>query len=162
MLFRSQGYHSARVECGDSRYVRRHYIERSRDQLCDQVQIIVSATMPMPSFALYRLPHQDSYTSVVQTVGDTLELHSPVELNGRSGFVVAPFSVTAQYPLLLIRPDVVESQMVGRKCSCHQLLFSGGSVQSLRTVGTDSTCRPDRVSGPSGQTVRTVTNQAQQ
>lgn len=110
----------------------------------------------MPSFALYRLPHQDSYTSVVQTVGDTLELHSPVELNGRSGFVVAPFSVTAQYPLLLIRPDVVESQMVGRKCSCHQLLFSGGSVQSLRTVGTDSTCRPDRVSGPSGQTVRTV------
>ena len=68
--------------------------------------------MSASSFAIYRLPHTDVATFIQQTEGEPAELHSCTELNGRSGFVVAPFEVTEEQPLLLIRPDVVESVLV--------------------------------------------------
>lgn len=61
----------------------------------------------MGGFAVYRLPNQTECTLVVQHEGDPEELHSPSELNGRSGYVVAPFAVTEREPLLLIRADEV-------------------------------------------------------
>lgn len=61
----------------------------------------------MNSFALYRLPRQTVCTLVEQDGGDVQELSSCAELNGRQGFVVAPFSVTTAQPIVLIRPDRV-------------------------------------------------------
>jgi isochorismate synthase len=63
----------------------------------------------MSAYAIYRLPHEDCATLVQQTEGEPAEFLSCTELNGRHGFVVAPFEVTAQQPILLIRPDRVES-----------------------------------------------------
>ena len=63
----------------------------------------------MSAYAIYRLPHEDCATLVQQTEGEPAEFLSCTELNGRHGFVVAPFEVTAQQPILLIRPDCVES-----------------------------------------------------
>lgn len=63
----------------------------------------------MSAYAIYRLPHEDCATLVQQTEGEPAEFLSCTELNGRYGFVVAPFEVTAQQPILLIRPDRVES-----------------------------------------------------
>ena len=63
----------------------------------------------MSSFAIYRLPFADHCIRVEQTDGEPAELHSCTELNGRSGFVVAPFDITPEQPILLIRPDVVKS-----------------------------------------------------
>ena len=63
----------------------------------------------MTGFALYRLPHEKQVTLVAQNEGEPLKLPSINELNGRSGFVLAPFSVTSEEPLLLIKPDVVKS-----------------------------------------------------
>ena len=62
----------------------------------------------MQSFALYRLPHADCATLVRQREGMPAEYQSCEELNGRSGYVFAPFQVTPQQPILLIRPDDVE------------------------------------------------------
>lgn len=62
----------------------------------------------MSAYAIYRLPHEDHATQIRQTDGELAEYHSCAELNGRRGFVVAPFEVTAQQPILLIRPDEVE------------------------------------------------------
>ena len=62
----------------------------------------------MSAYAIYRLPHEDHATLIRQTEGEPVELLSLTELNGRQGFVVAPFEVTAQQPILLIRPDEVE------------------------------------------------------
>ena len=59
----------------------------------------------MSVFAYYRLPHADHYTVVRQTSGEPLRLHSCSELNGRKGFVVAPFQVTGECPILLIQGD---------------------------------------------------------
>ena len=66
----------------------------------------------MSAFAIYRLPHEDCATLVQQTEGEPAEFLSCTELNGKHGFVVAPFEVTAQQPILLIRPDRVESFLV--------------------------------------------------
>lgn len=62
----------------------------------------------MTSFAVYRLPYASTATMIRQTEGKPVELLSCAELNGRQGFVVAPFETTQQQPILLIRPDVVE------------------------------------------------------
>ena len=62
----------------------------------------------MPAYAIYRLPHASYCTKIEQTEGEPAELMSCVELNGKEGFVVAPFEIKAQQPILLIRPDKVE------------------------------------------------------
>ena len=62
----------------------------------------------MSCFAIYRLPHANYCTKIEQTDGAPAEFMSCVELNGREGFVVAPFEAKADQPILLIRPDQIE------------------------------------------------------
>ena len=62
----------------------------------------------MAAFAFYRLPYKDSYTLVMQNYDDPEKLSSVDELNGKSGFVIAPFMPSEECPILLMRPDVVK------------------------------------------------------
>ena len=64
------------------------------------------------AFAIYRLPYGDYATLVQQTEGEPAELLSCTDLNGRTGFVVAPFDVKPGQPILLIRPDEVFRQEI--------------------------------------------------
>lgn len=63
----------------------------------------------MTGFALFRLPHEQQVTMVAQTEGEPLELASCEDLNGQTGFVVAPFAVSAGTPIVLIQPDIVKT-----------------------------------------------------
>lgn len=63
----------------------------------------------MAAWALYRLPHADHYVRIRQTSGEPEALLSCAQLNGREGFVVAPFDIRPDQPVLLIRPDAVEA-----------------------------------------------------
>ena len=72
----------------------------------------------MSAYAIYRLPHADHATLIQQTEGEPAEYLSCKELNGKHGFVVAPFQVTAQQPILLIRPDRVETMKLSRSEEC--------------------------------------------
>ncbi len=63
----------------------------------------------MPAFAIYRLPYEQSCHLVMQKEGEPEELSSVGMLNSRDGFVVAPFAVDRQHPVLLLQPDVTES-----------------------------------------------------
>ena len=45
----------------------------------------------------------------MQNDDDPEELYSVDELNGKSGFVIAPFDATETCPILLMRPDIVKS-----------------------------------------------------
>ena len=45
----------------------------------------------------------------MQNDDDPEELYSIDELNGKSGFVIAPFNATETCPILLMRPDIVKS-----------------------------------------------------
>ena len=69
----------------------------------------------MTSFALYRLPYQTTQTLMVQHEGLPRELKSFTELNGKNGFVMAPFAVSPDRPMLLIETDDVRSVDVSRK-----------------------------------------------
>lgn len=60
----------------------------------------------MSCFAIYRLPGAAECTLMEQD-GEPRELRSCVELNGQSGFVLAPFAVSDRTPLLLLEPDRV-------------------------------------------------------
>ena len=61
----------------------------------------------MNSFALYRLPFGQTVTLVRQSEGSPRQLDGCRDLNGQSGFVVAPFAVSESCPLLLISADAV-------------------------------------------------------
>lgn len=58
------------------------------------------------SFALYRLPWTDECHLVWQTSGEAEALDDIALLDGRTGFVIAPFLPSETHPLALIRPDV--------------------------------------------------------
>jgi len=64
----------------------------------------------MQAYAIYRLPHEDHATIIRQKDGTPVELRSLSDLNGRSGFVVAPFEVKSDQPVVLIE---------GEKTICH-------------------------------------------
>ena len=65
----------------------------------------------MNSYAYYRLPYAETYTKLVQHHSEPLRLHSYAELDGRDGFVFAPFAITDDCPLLLLQPDEVEENV---------------------------------------------------
>ncbi len=69
----------------------------------------------MKSFAIYRLPYQKECTLMIQHEGEPLKLKSYTELNGKHGFVMAPFAVSPNQPILLIEADDVRSVDVSRK-----------------------------------------------
>jgi len=65
----------------------------------------------MRSFAIYRLPFAEECTMLVQHSAPS-ELSSLTELDGKEGFVIAPFSPSADCPILLLQPDEVRTMPV--------------------------------------------------
>ena len=59
----------------------------------------------MQAYAIYRLPHEDHATIIRQKAGDPVELNSLTELNGKKGFVVAPFEVKGDQPVVVIEGE---------------------------------------------------------
>jgi isochorismate synthase len=57
------------------------------------------------SFAVYRLPGGKVMHFVSQERGAASLLHKIEELNGQSGFVIAPFKTSTACPIVLIHPD---------------------------------------------------------
>lgn len=59
----------------------------------------------MTAFAYYRLPCEQHATYVAQHGGEPEILSSVAQLNGKEGFVIAPFQPSAECPVVLIHPD---------------------------------------------------------
>lgn len=58
-------------------------------------------------FALHRLPWTEECLLTLQQPGTELcQLEKVADLSGQQGFVMAPFAVSAQHPIVCIRPDV--------------------------------------------------------
>ena len=60
----------------------------------------------MDAFALYRLPHADHCSMVCQD-GCPATLSSVEAIGSEPGFVIAPFTVTDDSPIVMLRPDQV-------------------------------------------------------
>lgn len=59
----------------------------------------------MAAFAYYRLPYQHHAVYLEQHRGEPEIYASVAQLNGKEGFVVAPFSPSPECPVVLIHPD---------------------------------------------------------
>ena len=64
----------------------------------------------MIAFAYYRLPYLHHATYVAQHEGEPEVLSSVAELNGKEGFVIAPFAPSSECPVVLMHPD--ESKLI--------------------------------------------------
>lgn len=75
----------------------------------------------MNSIAYYRLPYAGRFIRLEQAQGEPEVLTRLTDLNGREGFVVAPFTVDAAHPIVLMHPDKVqEGEVKGSEtCSCQ-------------------------------------------
>ena len=82
-------------------------------------------------FALYRLPWTDECYLVLQTSGDVEQLADIQELNEKKGFVMAPFRISEEHPLVLIRPDV----------TAYDWNEISEALSSLECVDTLLTCK---------------------
>jgi isochorismate synthase len=60
------------------------------------------------SFAIYRIPGSKTLRLLSQEKGEVSLLHTIEDLNGQSGFVIAPFAVSPSCPIALLHPEAVE------------------------------------------------------
>lgn len=67
--------------------------------------LLDSLTHSRAGFALYRLPWTDECYLVLQASGEVERLAGIQALNGKKGFVMAPFRMSEEHPLVVIRPD---------------------------------------------------------
>lgn len=74
----------------------------------DSYEIIDTLIKQGRSFAIWRIPGEDRLHFRMQSAGSPCLLYDIKDLNERSGFVIAPFQVTAERPIVLIQPDVFE------------------------------------------------------
>ncbi len=94
----------------------------------------------MKSFAIYRLPYQKECTLMIQHEGEPLKLKSYTELNGKRGFVMAPFAVSPDQPILLIEADDVRKGEILRSVECgvwSEICFESMNSQEQKTVSQD-------------------------
>lgn len=99
------------------------------------------------SFALYRLPWTDECYFVLQTAGDVEQLASIGHLDEKKGFVLAPFCLSAQHPLVVIRPDVtaydwneISTALSSLECA-DALLTCRNAPGAAATLLSEETCK---------------------
>lgn len=80
----------------------------------------------MAAFAYYRLPYLHHATFVAQHEGEPEVLSSVAELNGKEGFVIAPFSPSSDCPVLLIHPDETRLLAIEAKESSDKIHQADG------------------------------------
>lgn len=90
------------------------------------------------NFAIYRIPGEDTPRFVMQSSGSARLLYNIANLNGESGFVIAPFHINSRYPIVLIKPDCFKIPEMQSISSSDKLLFHIDiSNRSERNVKSD-------------------------
>lgn len=58
------------------------------------------------AFAIYRLPSSEEIHLILQKENQPIKVNSYAGLNGLSGFVIAPFNLSNEQPIVVIQPDI--------------------------------------------------------
>lgn len=74
----------------------------------NKYQIIDTLIRQGRSFAIYRIPGEETPRFVMQASGSARLFYNIEDLNEQQGFVIAPFKVSRECPIVLIRPDYSE------------------------------------------------------
>ena len=97
----------------------------------------------MIAFAYYRLPYLHHATYVAQHEGEPEVLSSVAELNGKEGFVIAPFAPSGECPVVLMHPD--ESKLISVEGA------ENASRRGTSYVATQQNLRRDVAKSTSGR-----------
>ena len=84
------------------------------------------------AFVFYRYPHAGEYTIMRQTKGVPAALGAYEEVDGMSGFVFAPFRITAGCPLLVLKPDIVEQRAIDGNIDFNTTMFARRDLKGER------------------------------
>ena len=57
---------------------------------------------------MWRVPGEETVHFGMQTYGNPELIYDMAELDGRTGFVIAPFQVSDKHPFVLIKPDCLD------------------------------------------------------
>ena len=99
-----------------------------------------TAHQGMTAFAYYRQPYLHHATYVAQHEGEPEVFSSVAELNGKEGFVIAPFSPSSDCPVLLIHPDETKLLAIEEEPSIEGNLqepsYDGDSKESSHDSGS--------------------------
>ena len=57
---------------------------------------------------MWRVPGEETVHFGMQTYGNPELIYDMAELDGRTGFVIAPFQVSDKHPIVLIKPDCLD------------------------------------------------------
>jgi isochorismate synthase len=83
-------------------------------------------------FAAWRIPGEKVFHIVQQSMGDVCLLNDISELNGQQGFVIAPFKIDSQHPIVLIKPKRGNDTMT--LCNNEKIDFLAAKVMSEEPV----------------------------
>ncbi len=88
----------------------------------------------MSAFAMYRLPGENYATKVVQDEGEPEIIPSVATLDGKEGFVMAPFAPSDECPALLLHPNRTEQfATTGEESHSPNISTEGEEVRSPNT-----------------------------
>ncbi|MCL6749052.1 isochorismate synthase [Prevotella sp. TCVGH] len=88
----------------------------------------------MNSFAYYRLPDKRHFIKLTQKNGEPETYFSLTDLNGKEGFVLAPFKIDEAHPVVLFHPETKERVCVG---DCFARLRNGCGATVLASSCDD-------------------------
>lgn len=90
----------------------------------------------MHDFAMYRYPDANICHLVMQEQGDALSIYKYKDLGAVSGFVFAPFAISKNCPIRLIRPDVYKEFCLSEINSSISLITSHGHDESSSSLSS--------------------------
>ncbi len=86
------------------------------------------------SIALYRLPGEGSYYRIEQ-MGEPYETTEVQDVNGRSGFVFAPFRVRESSPIIIFSSDNIKKMEVGMDDAGEGMVTGGTEAEAREAYG---------------------------
>ncbi|MCD8194519.1 MAG: isochorismate synthase [Tannerellaceae bacterium] len=87
------------------------------------------------TFAIYRIPGEQTPRMVMQASGSASFLYAIESLNGKNGYVIAPFHISERYPIVLIRPD---EEICLEKLPAGKRQTVAGDIPGQLTGGQDA------------------------
>lgn len=95
------------------------------------------------AFVTYKLPELEEVTTLVQWKTEPIALANLMELEGKSGFVFAPFNIESHHPIRLIEPDLV---IKGDKIDESLFTIFNDDLVKVKPSTTNVVCSPSETS----------------
>ena len=78
----------------------------------DSVTSAIDNLEKLGAYALCRLPGSKTFSLIAQKSSETFLTCSANEIDGKTGFIIAPFNISKETPIIIIEPEIIEKYPV--------------------------------------------------